>query len=198
MLTSQRHKLNTMDNKKLTEHGIKWGIILGLVVSLIRITPWFISPEAALDTGGKSSITWWLGLAVFIGLLSFVAVKARSFSGYITSKQAFRVLFAAVLVHGILSFVVDTTVFVINKEKIDLKMTEVREETYSKMEEKGMTDEQIEQSMKWFDMFKPGMTLMVVGFFFRFGVNVLIALIIAQIVKRNPPIQPVSIQQQEE
>lgn len=186
-----------MDNKKLTEHGVKWGIILGLVVSLIRIAPWFISPEAALDTGGKSSITWWIGLAVFIGLLSFIGIKARGFSGFITSKQAFRVLFAAVLVHGIICFVADTAVFVINKEKIDLKMSEVREETYSKMEEKGMTDEEIEQSMKWFDMFKPGMTLMVVGFILRLGVNVLIALIIAQIVKRNPPVQPISIEQQE-
>lgn len=185
-----------MDNKKLTEHGIKWGIILGLVVSLIRIAPWFISPEAALDTGGKSSITWWIGLATFIGLLSFIAIKARGFSGYITSKQAFRTLFAAVLVHGIICFVADTAVFVINKEKIDLKMAEVREETYTKMEDKGMTDEQIEQSMRWFDMFKPGMTLMVVGFILRLGVNVLIALIIAQIVKRNPPVQPVMHQEE--
>ncbi len=185
-----------MDNKKLTEHGVKWGIILGLVVSLIRIAPWFISPEAALDTGGKSSITWWLGLAIFIGLLSFIGIKARGFSGFITSKQAFRALFAAVLVHGIICFVADTAVFVINREKIDLKMAEVREETYSKMEDKGMTDEQIEQSMKWFDMFKPGMTLMVVGFILRLGVNILIALIIAQIVKRNPPLQP-AVQQEE-
>ena len=179
-----------MDNKKLTEHGVKWGVILGFAVSLIRISPWFINPETALDTEGKSNIVFWLGLAVFIGLLSYIGLKTRRFSEFITYKQALRALFVTILVHGIISFVVDVTVFIVNKDKIDFKVIEAKEEAYSKLEERGMTDEQIEQSMKWFDLFTPSIPFMIAGFFLRLGVNSLFAMLIAKIVKRNPPVQP--------
>lgn len=178
--------MSTAITKAYKDLALKWGIIMAIILVAIRNSVWIINPDTAFEQS-KSSMLTVISLIIFLVFLAYIGFQARKQTGFITSKLAFRTLAISILAYAIIGFAVDAAMFAMNKEKIEQKMEELKEETYTKMEERGMTDEQIEQSMKWFDMFKPSVLFIFLVSLVKLGFNMLIALIMAQIVKRNPP-----------
>jgi hypothetical protein len=172
-------------NKKYIDFGIKWGLIMGGTIAVIRNIIWVFDKDAAM--GGGSNIIWWISLIAFIIFLSVIGIKARSLTGFITFKQGFTALFFAILVHGILNFAVSETLTLMNEDEITEKINEKREEMIEKWEESGMSDEQIETSLGWFDRFSNPSKALIFYFIAGLIINTLIALIIAAIIKRTPP-----------
>lgn len=173
-------------NKKYIQHGIKWGLIMGGIIAIIRNSIWLFDKEAAMSGGSK--IIWWISLVIFVVSLSFIGLQARKIAGYITFKQGFLTLFLAILVHGIVNFAVSESITLANETAIVEKVEEKREEMIEKWEEDGMTDEQIETALSWFNMFSNPSKALMIFFLGGLMMNTLIVLIIAAIIKVNPPL----------
>lgn len=176
-----------MNRKTYIDHGVKWGIIMGLVLAVIKNAVWFIDSDAAMGESIFGKIIWWSSILIFIAFVVYIGTKARAITGYITANNAFMALFMAVLVHGVLNFAVSTTLIYLNRDTVESKMAERREEMIIKWEEQGMSDEKIEQSLVWFDKFSNPMLATLFVFVGGLAINTIIALIIAHIIKRPPP-----------
>ncbi len=172
-------------NKTYIEHGIKWGLLMGTLIAIIRNIIWLFDKEAAMD--GGSGLIWWLSIIIFVVFLSFIGLQARKITGYITFKQGFLALLFAILVHGVLNFAVSETITLANEEAIVEKIDEKREEVIEQWEESEMTDEQIETALSWFNMFSNPSKMLLIYFLASLVGNTIIALIVAAIIKRDKP-----------
>ena len=176
-----------MNRKTYIDHGVKWGIIMGLTIAVIRNSIWLIDSDAAMGDSIFGKIIWWASILIFLTFIVYIGIKARAITGYITANNAFMALFMAVLVHGVVNLAISTTLIYVNKDKVETKIAERREEMIIKWEESGMSDEKIEDSLVWFDKFSNPMLATIIAFAAGLAINTIIALIIAQIVKRPPP-----------
>ncbi|ASZ13511.1 DUF4199 domain-containing protein [Chitinophaga pendula] len=84
---------------KITNPGIKWGLIYGLLSVVISVIIWIITPELMFS--------FWLPLifmviAVIVGIL--VGKERRTqLGGHITFKQALQPIFLAFVISGLIS-----------------------------------------------------------------------------------------------
>jgi hypothetical protein len=176
-----------MNRKTYIDHGVKWGIIMGLIIAVIRNSVWLIDSDSAMGDSATGKVIWWVSILVFIGLVVYIGIKARAITGYITANNAFMALFMAVLVHGVVNVAISSTLIYMNKDKVESKIAERREEMITKWEESGMSDEKVEESIGWFDKFSNPLLATLLAFVAGLAINTIIALIIAQIIKRPPP-----------
>jgi hypothetical protein len=83
-----------MDKKKNIEHGLKWGIIIGLVYCLVMFLRYSLGDSNPLLFGVMTIIGY---LVVLILLLTCGFARRKQLGGNIDLKGAFQTMFIAVL-----------------------------------------------------------------------------------------------------
>lgn len=164
----------------------RYGLIGGLVFIIYGLIANFLGWNQPGSTGGMLNMV--ISIALFVGLM-VVAIRQHrdeELAGFIPFGRAFSVSFFT----GLLATVISSIFQFIYVKFIDPgfieRMKETTLETYEKM---GMSEEQIEQSMEMLDkMYTPGMMVFwaVIG---AAVVCAIVALIVAAIMKRNPPME---------
>jgi hypothetical protein len=182
-------------NKQYIDHGIKWGLIMGLALGVFTNIISIVNFDLMLNPFVSYSIVI-INFVVFLLLLRMIGKTARAFTGFITVNQAFTTMLVAVLVHVATTSVIYYGVEALTKEKKEARMIEIKKKMVDDMEAKGMDDEQIEKSMAMMDKFTgASSTMMILGFVLRLIIDLAIAYIIASMIKRLPPVD--SIQEAE-
>lgn len=162
--------------------GVRYGLFMGgtgilafLIIALTEMKP---------DGPGR-----WIGVAFSIVLL-YLAHKyfKENGDGYMTIGQGVGIGFWAGLVSSVISSVFT---FVYIKFVDSSFVDRIREAQEQAMQEKGLSDEQIEQAMKFASMFISPTALLLFGLFFGILGSIVISLIISFFTqKKNPDAIP--------
>lgn len=164
---------------------VRWGFIGGLVSVVISVLVYIISPAsfASMWLG-----LFMLGLALFFMIWGGVAFR-RENNDEITFFQAL----GAVLIVGVIVSLLGTIFSYILFNFIDTDLAElikqkVIENTTEMMEKFGATDDDIEKALDKIEeeSFQFGLKEYVIRFLQGMGFYVVIGLIVAAFVKRNP------------
>lgn len=158
--------------------ALKWGVILGVALIIYSLFLYLT------DNIGNSKLGW-VSFVVSIGGLVLAMRDYRTLNGgYMSYSEGLTIGTLTSGVSGLLSSlfsvfyttVIDTGV-----------MERMVDKTRDQLEESGLPDEQIEQQIKFVEMFQsPGLT-------FAFGVigavifGLLLSLVISAIMRRNKP-----------
>jgi hypothetical protein len=179
------------NNKPYIDFGIKWGLIIGLILAVFTNILWFVNIDWMFNPIISSSIAL-INLVVFILLLVMVGKKARALTNYITVKQAFTTLLTVVLVHIAISAVFSYGIDAVTKEAKEAKLIEMKQKMVDDLEAKGVDEEQIEKSVAMMDKFSGKSSFMLIlGVLLRTVIDIVIAYIIASTIKRLPPAEAV-------
>ena len=131
--------------------GIKYGLICGLVYIIFGMGQILLGAQAQ---GGVTGILLGLGMLVATFFVIFYGVKEfrdNVNGGGLTTGQGVKLGVLIALIASVLTAVFNLFYhYVIDPELME-RMLETMREGY---EERGMTDQQIEQAVKWVEMFR--------------------------------------------
>jgi len=167
-----------MENKpSKLKAALNYGALYGLVLLIINLISYILEMY-------DSVLMTIVGIVVGIGGLVYGIKKYRDdiCDGFISYKSALGYGVLVVLFSGIIVNTGNYIYWSYDSSFIEYKL----EQETDKMYNKGMTDEQIEQSLPYVEMFmKPGiMSIMAIFFNVLFGF--ILSLIIAAFLKKDP------------
>lgn len=165
-----------------------YGIYFGITSILIFLIEYFLFPEL-LTNKIASTIISLLPLVIFM-TLSGIAEKNEK-GGYLTFGKTFRTMFFTSLI-GIIIFTVFSHFFntYYDPDYMTAAFEQQMEETRTKLEDKGMSDEDIDKAMKMSESIynmKDSVVFKIIGIAFYAGFAALLALLNALFVRKNPP-----------
>jgi uncharacterized membrane protein YeaQ/YmgE (transglycosylase-associated protein family) len=158
------------------------GIRFGLISAVIGIIYFIILRVANIDMQGPAG---WLGY-VITGVLIFLAHKyyKENGDGYLNYSQGIGIAFWLGLVSGVISSIF-TYVYIkfVDTAFIDM----IKEKQLEQMQSQGMSDDQIDQAMKFAGMFTTPEAILIMGFIGAVIGAVIIALIVTLITQNKRP-----------
>lgn len=158
------------------------GIRFGLIGAVIGIIYFIILRVADLDMQGPASWFGWVITAVLI----FLAQKyyKDNGDGFLNYSQGIGIAFWLGLVSGAISSVF-TYIYIkfVDTAFIDM----IKDKQYEDMQSRGMSDEQIDQAMKFAAMFTTPEAMLIMGFIMTVISAVIIALIVTLITQNKRP-----------
>lgn len=172
--------------------ALRYGLIGGLVFvvwGLIAQMTGFADPCAAMEGGSNSILVGLLSMAVFIGVSALIGVLAirqhtSDLGGYIPFGRAFVVALVALIVAGAISGLFN----VINTTIIDPGFAErVMGCMEAQYEAQGMDPEAIDTAMGFMKYAYNPIFQIITGIFSSAFFGAIIGLILAAIMKKNPP-----------
>ena len=84
-----------MQNENSTTHGIRWGVIIGIIYCLLL----FLRFHLGADNAGIFSMLVFVGFIAVVILLFFCGKSFRKKNGgYVEMKEAFKTMFIAILI----------------------------------------------------------------------------------------------------
>jgi len=186
METNTSSPSQTTPGKKSAAVGVKWGFIIGLVGCVITTLSFMVILPRSYAT---FLVMTFVSFVLTLVLLGFAAAEQRrAQGGFISLKEAFRVIFIAILIVVALN----TAYGVLYAKVIDPdSVVRTKEATLSFMERMGTPQSQLDKQAADFDAdaaksTSPARLLMSAGvsvvFYSLFG------LLVALIVRRKPPL----------
>lgn len=158
------------------------GIRFGLISAVIGIIYFIILRVADVDMQGPAS---WLGW-VITAVLIFLAHKyyKENGDGFLNYSQGIGIAFWLGLVSAAISSVF-TYIYIkfVDTAFIDM----IKDKQYEDMQSRGMSDEQIDQAMKFAGMFATPEAIFIMGFIMTVISAVIIALIVTLITQNKRP-----------
>lgn len=175
------------NNKANIEHGLKWGLISGMINIVITILAY------AID---KSLLTqWWLGLttlAINIALMVIpVTSRRKELGGFISFGNAFVICFLVLAGSALLQSVFTYILYnLVDPELSEFIKEKAIETATSMMEKFGAPQESIDKAIEEMQNENFAQTPARIGkqFFFGLLFGAVIALIVAAILKKNPKV----------
>lgn len=175
---------NTPVEEKVTTRSA--GIRYGLMMSVLSIAFFVIMQVAGLDMQGPVGYLGWVITAVML-YLAHKYYKDEG-DGYMSIGQGVGIGFWAGLVSSVISSVF-TYIYI---KFIDSGfMDAIKDKQILSMQERGMSDEQIDQAMKFASAFSSAEAIFIFGIIFGILGGVIIGLIVALFTKNNNPEMPV-------
>ena len=163
--------------------GIRYGVIGGL----ISIVYFLVLTTAGVDM--SQGIGRWAGMIITIVII-FLAHKyfKDNGDGFMSYGQGIGIGFWI----GLVSAVISSIFTYIYAKFIDESfIAGIREKAIADMEAKGQTQEQIDQAMKFVDMFTSAEAILFFGLFFGVLITVVVALIISIFTQKPQPEQSI-------
>lgn len=165
-----------MNKTLITQFGIRYGLILGLISVISSVMFFILKPESKWIEGV-------LGFVILIGVL-FVALKQfrEQNSATLSIGEGMRVGFWTSLISGTISSVYKyLEMTFLNPEEVAQQLKEQK----IAMEESGMPEEQIDMAMNWAGKMMEPYILIPMGIFWSIVFVAIISLIIAAILKKE-------------
>ncbi|QNL21114.1 DUF4199 domain-containing protein [Hyphobacterium sp. CCMP332] len=171
-----------MENElTIKSQGMKWGLILGLMSTIVGLV------VNLFDLYANDGIIQLVSLALVLGALIFAFQEYKAANeGFMEFGEGFGmgmlILAISGVFSGILSYIymkfIDTGIV----ERIkDIQLTE--------MESQGLSDEQIDMAMSMSEWVMNPEMMTVIGFVVNIFLGAIIALIVAAIMKNKKPVQ---------
>lgn len=159
------------------------GIRYGLIGAVVSIAYFVVLQVAGVDSNGPAQ---WLNY-VFAAAFIFLAHKyyKDNGDGFMDYSQGVGISFWVGLVSSVISSIF---MYVYIKFIDSTFMDKIRDQQITQMQEKGMSDEQIEQAMKYAEMFSSPEIILVFGIIGGIIVSVVIGLIVSAITQKKRPI----------
>lgn len=155
-------------------------IALGLILKLTGLT----------DPANQQHPTNWIGMLLGIGaMVYFLVMAVRTFTsdnnGFVSFGRAFSIALLTAIVMSVISMIWTYVDFAfVEPDMID----RMREMTMNQLvEARGMDESQAEDAIGRMGWFYSPIVIAVMGGFFNVLFSVVIALIVAAIMKKNPP-----------
>lgn len=158
--------------------GLRYGVIAAIVLIIYGL----ILQIAGLITNQALAYINYLILAVII-FLAHKAYKEKG-DGFMTFGQGLSIGVIISIISGVVSAIFS---YIYLKFVDDSMLAMIREQSYRTMEEKGMSDEQIEQAMGFSEKFMSPEMILVFGIIGMVFFGFIISLIVALITKKNNP-----------
>lgn len=168
-----------MEKKKSTRFkaSLKYAVIISLLLIIISLVFYTLDMSA-------SQIPQFVSIAIFIAALSWALISYRnndvegslSYGGVVGTGVMMSLFIALIL--AIYSFIYFSY---IDTNYVDIKLEEAEE----KLIEKGLTDEQIDQGMKYTSMFISPTVFAIGSIFFNFLIGLVISLIAAAFIRND-------------
>lgn len=158
--------------------GVRYGLVLGVV----SIVYFLILTFSGLDPNAGWN---WLGL-VFSIVAIFLAHKyfKENGDGFMTYGQGVGIGFWLTLVSSVIS-VVFTYIYVKFVDTTYMDM--IKEKQIESMQEKGMTDEQIDQAMEFAAAFSTPEMILIFGLLGGLFIGMIVVFIVTAITKKQNP-----------
>jgi len=146
--------------------------------------------------GVETMATWWVGLLAFPVIIAFLVWAGRSAKsangGYLTLKEAFISIFTAGVVMSVISFIFNVLLYnVIDPELGERLVEQILIKTESMMEGFGVPDSDIDKAITDMEKDLPGqfklagqLKSLLQALIFQ----AILSIVIAAIVKKNPPV----------
>jgi len=158
--------------------AIKWGVILGVISIVLFLV------GAVTETQSESWMTY-LGIIPTVAIIVLAHKQFKTDGdGYMSFGEGLKVGMLVVLISSILS-----TIFTYTYIKfVDTTFVDkIREQSITDMQEQGLSDAQIEQSMSWTETFTSPEMIAVFGILGALFFGFILSLIISAFTKNNNP-----------
>ncbi len=176
-------------NQSLFKRNFFWyGIYYGVASILFFLTEYFLFPQL-IDNKVAATLISIVPMIVFMALAGIIEKKENK--GYLSYGKSFRCMFYTAFI-GITLYSVFSHFFTtyyapdFMKDVFEKQMTETR----TKLEDKGMSDEDIDNTMKISETIykkKDSIIFKIIGLAFSAGFAALLALLTALFVRKNQP-----------
>lgn len=166
--------------EKVTTRSV--GIRYGLMMAVLSIAFFVIMNVAGLDMQGPVGYLGWLITAVML----FLAHKyfKEEGDGFMSIGQGVGISFWA----GLVSSVISSCFTYVYIKFIDSGFMEaIKDKQIQSMQERGMSDEQIDQAMKFASAFSSAEAIFIFGIVFGIIGAIIIGLIVSLFTKKNNP-----------
>ncbi len=172
------------ENTSLTTRSV--GVKFGLYLGLISIVSFMIAMIAELDQ--QSGWNNFISAIIFIAII-FFAHKAfkEGGNGFMSYGQGVGISFWVAAVGGVISSVF---MFIYIKFIDDSMLQKIKDKSIYDMEERGMTDEQIDQAMGFASMFMSPTAMLIMGIVGSIFMGVLIGLIVTIFTQKKDTTSP--------
>ena len=160
---------------------VKYGLIAG-VASIIWTLIMYLT---GVDKSDMANIVNWVAMAVILIFVVLAVKEQRDMNkGYITFGNAFKTSFLTFLISG----VIGCAYYYIHTAMIDPSLIEyMRDKAMDEMANKNIPEDQIDIAMKYTNMFLSPGALTAMGFLFNLIIGAIAGLIVAAIMKKDPP-----------
>lgn len=169
---------NVLDENKPFNTALKWGLIGGLVLCIYSVLAFLLDLR---ETG-------WIGIVVSIGLtVTFVVLaikehRDKELGGMIPFGRAFGTSMLTILLMALISAIFT---FVYMKFVDPAMIDEIQRAAREGMIERGSSEEEIEEGMKWVERFTTPGVMAIWGFVTNMFLGVFIGLIVSAIMRRG-------------
>ena len=169
---------NNEEKVSIKDVSVKWGLILGVISIALFII-------GVVTETSQESWSQWLGLipTIIIFVLAHKQFKEEG-DGFMSFGEGTKIgLFVTII-----SSVISTLFFYIYISFVDNTFVEkIREQSLTDMQERGMSDEQIEQAMGMTETFTSPAMLAVFGILAAVFFGFILALIVTAFTKNSNP-----------
>lgn len=158
------------------------GVRYGLIGAVIGIIYFIILRMLDVDMQGPASYLGW----VFTAVLIFLAQKyyKDNGTGYMNYSQGIGIAFW----YGLVSAAISSVFTYIYIKFVDTAFIDmIKEKQYEEMQKRGMSDEQIDQAMKFAGMFATPEAIFVMGLIMTIISAVIIGLLVTLITQKKSP-----------
>ncbi|MCB0683726.1 MAG: DUF4199 domain-containing protein [Saprospiraceae bacterium] len=165
--------------------AMRYGLITGLalvVVSLATQLTGVVDPA----TGKNSWIALLISVAIMVWGMSAAITKHRdeNLGGYISYGKALGIGALTALIFMVISSIYTLLYFTVIDPGI---VDQIYDAAVANMEDQGMSDEQIEQSMKFMSWMMNPALMTIMGFISNYFIAFIIDLIVAAVNSKKPP-----------
>ncbi len=180
---------NPQQNVSPRPTGVRYGLIAGLILIAIALA---FHVTGMIDYTQQNSAMTWISSLLSYGIMIGAAVLGmkkhrEDLGGYLTFGQGFMVGLWETLVIAAITGIWSVLFFsVVAPDVIDTMIEAARDQM---AEQQGLNDEQIEQAMKITGWMMQPATLSGLAAFGTLFTGLIISLITAAIMKRNPPME---------
>jgi len=173
-------------NPRIKKHAMNFGLIAALIGILYTLVGYIMDPELLVN--------WWAGLMIFIVyIVLFIMTSSKvkkEQDGFISFKDAFTGFVLTSIISGITAVVFNLLLFNMIDPEFGEQVKELQiEKSVQMMENFGADEAIIDKSiadLEATDNYAIG--TQVKGFFMMLMFNIIIGLIVAAVMKKNPPL----------
>lgn len=178
-----------MEQKSPWPLALKYGLILAFTQIIVNIVFYLISPDSA--TKGFSGLGGVQFLLVALASISLLVVagnarKNEDLGGYMTYNKSLGFMLLTALPVAVL---IGLFTFIFAKYMAPEVFAKVMDQQIEEMYNRGMSEEQVEQSMKFMKIFMSPGSMMVIGAIGTYFWLFIYSLIASIFTKKTPPVE---------
>lgn len=172
------------EEKNFTSESIKYGVIAGLIYSIIHIGAWTMGTSTYVSVIGiETFIPYMIGLFIFAGF----SVRKQN-GGFLSFKQAIKFVFLAFVIVALIEAFTNYILFNVLDKDLTAKVLQItREQSLKMMQKLGLSQEQIDSAINKIDTEKKetGFKTIFLGLGMALVWNFVKSMLISILVKKD-------------